>query len=84
MVLTIDVTLAPGGEPCPRQEIDISRWIHELRPGLRQRLYLVDLADGMSVQTLAITVTAPEGRFEEFVAEAAPIIESIEFHPSES
>jgi hypothetical protein len=35
----------------------------------------------MSVQTLAITVVAPEGRFEEFLEDTAPIIESIEFHP---
>ena len=51
-------------------------------PGLRLRLYLVDLPDGMSVQTLAITVVAPEERFEEFIEETAPIIESIEFHPT--
>lgn len=82
--LTLDVTLAPGGAPCPRGEIIIARWIHELRPGLRQRLYLVDLPDGMPVQTLAITLTAPEERFEEYIAETASIIESIELNPSES
>ena len=60
--------------------IEISRWIHSLEPGLRLRLYLVDLPEGMSVQTLAITVMAPEDRFEEMIAETAPIIESIEFH----
>ena len=62
--------------------IHISRWIHSLvEPGLRLRLYLVDLPEGMSVRTLAITVVAPEERFEEFIEETAPIIESIEFHP---
>lgn len=34
----------------------------------------------MSVETLAITVVAPEERFEELIEETAPIIESIEFH----
>ena len=51
-----------------------------LQPGLRLRLYLVDLPEGMSVATLAITVVAPEERFDEVIVETAPIIESIEFH----
>jgi hypothetical protein len=63
--------------------IDISRWIHTIGwdPGLRLRLYLVDLPQGMSVETLAITVVAPEDRFDAITTESAPIIESIEFHP---
>jgi hypothetical protein len=48
---------------------------------MRLRLYLVDLPEGMSVETLAITVVAPEERFDDVIAETAPIIESIEFHP---
>lgn len=61
--------------------IEISRWAHELwEPGLRLRLYLVDLPEGMAVETLAITVVGPEERFEELIEETAPIIESIEFH----
>ncbi len=81
--VSIDVTLAPGGEACGIGMIDISRWIHTIGwdPGLRLRLYLVDLPEGMSVETLAITVVAPEERFDEFIAETAPIIDSIEFHP---
>jgi len=81
--VSIDVTLAPGGTHCVPGMIAISRWVHALAtgPGLRLRLYLVDLPEGMSVQTLAITVVAPEERFEEFIEETAPIIESIEFHP---
>lgn len=79
--VSIDVALAPGGRACGVQMIEISRWIHSLDPGLRLRLYLVDLPEGMSVQTLAITVVAPEERFEEFIEETAPIIESIAFHP---
>ena len=79
--VSIDVALAPGGEACGVYMIEIARWIHWLEPGLRLRLYLVDLPEGMSAQTLAITVLAPEERFEEFIEETAPIIESIEFHP---
>jgi hypothetical protein len=62
--------------------IVIARWVHTIAwdPGLRLRLYLVDLPEGMSVRTLAITVVAPVARFEEVIAETAPIIESIEFH----
>lgn len=80
--VVMDVTLAPGGRSCGVGMIVISRWIHVLwEPGWRLRLYLVDLPEGMSVPTLAITVVAPEERFEDVVAETAPIIESIEFHP---
>jgi hypothetical protein len=81
--VSIDVTLAPGGEACGIGMIEISRWIHTIgwEPGWRLRLYLVDLPEGMSVRTLAITVVAPEERFEEVITETAPIIDSIEFHP---
>jgi hypothetical protein len=79
--VSIDVALAPGGKACGIGMIEISRWIHELwEPGWRLRLYLVDLPEGMSVRTLAITVVAPEERFDEVIEETAPIIESIEFH----
>jgi hypothetical protein len=82
--LSMDVTLAPGGEPCGVWVTDIARWVHTLWPGsgMHLRLYLVDLPEGMSVQTLAITVVAPKEGIEEFLAETAPIIESIEFHPN--
>jgi hypothetical protein len=79
--VSIDVALAPGGKSCGVYMIEISRWIHSLEPGWRLRLYLVDLPEGMSVETLAVTVVAPEGRFDDVIAETAPIIESIEFHP---
>ena len=79
--VSIDVALAPGGRPCGIGMIVIARWIHELwEQGLRLRLYLVDLPEGMSVETLAITVVAPEERFEAVIEETAPIVESIEFH----
>ena len=50
--------------------IEISRWIHSVKPGWRLRLYLVDLPEGMSVRTLAITVVAPEERIDEVIAES--------------
>jgi hypothetical protein len=81
--VSIDVSLAPGGEPCGVGMIEISRWVHTIGwdPGWRLRLYLVDLPEGMSVETLAITVVAPDDRFDAVIAETAPIIDSIEFHP---
>ena len=79
--VSIDVTLAPGGRACGVYMIDISRWIHGLEPGLRLRLFLVDLPEGMSVETLAITVVAPEERFDQVIEETQPIIDSIEFRP---
>jgi len=81
----MDVTLAPDGEPCGIGMIELSRWVHELswdRTNWRLRLYLVDLPDGMSAPTLAITVTAPGERFDAFIEETQPIIDSIEFHPA--
>jgi len=80
--VSIDVAMAPGGMGCEIGMIDISRWIHVIQwdQGLRLRLYLVDLPEGMSVQTLAITVMAPEERFDEVIAEVKPIMESIQFH----
>ncbi len=81
--VVMDVTLAPGGRMCGIGMIDVTRWIHALwEPGWRVRLYLVDLPEGMSVRTLAITAFARDDRFDDVVAEAAPVIESIEFHPT--
>ncbi len=83
--VSIDVELAPGGETCGIGMIEIARWIHALWvPSSRLRLYLVDLPEGMSVRTMAITVSAPKGRFDEFIEKTAPIIESIQFHPRTS
>jgi hypothetical protein len=81
--VSVDVSLARGGETCGVGMIEISRWIHTngWEPGWRMRLYLVDLPEGMSVQTMAITVVAPKERFEQVIAETAPIIDSIEFYP---
>jgi hypothetical protein len=81
--VSIDVTMAPGGQACGIGMIEISRWVHTIGwdPGWRLRLYLVDLPEGMSVETLAIAVVAPEDRFDDVIAQTAPIIDSIEFHP---
>jgi hypothetical protein len=83
--LSMDVAMAPGGKACGIGMIEIARWVHAIGwdPESRLRLYLINLPEGMSVETLAITVEAPEGRFDAFIAEAAPIIESIEFHAPE-
>jgi hypothetical protein len=58
--VSIDVTMAAGGQACGVGMIDIPRWIHTIEgdPELRLRLYLVNLPEDMSVETLAITVLA--------------------------
>ena len=71
----------PCGRVCPAYRSDAGRWIHASEPGKRLRLFLVDLPEGMSMRTLAITVIAPVERFDDVIASATPIIESIEFHP---
>jgi hypothetical protein len=78
--VAIDVALSPAGRVCPAYRTDAQRWIHALEPGKRLRLFLVDVPEGMSMRTLAITVMAPEEDFEEVIEEADPIIDSIEFH----
>jgi hypothetical protein len=79
--VSMDVALAPGGRVCLAYRSDARRWIHALEPGKRMRLFLVDLPEDMSMRTLAITIMAPDERFEELTEEATPIIDSIEFHP---
>jgi hypothetical protein len=78
--VAIDVALSPTSRVCPAYRTDAQRWIHALEPGKRLRLFLVDLPEGMSMRTLAITVMAPVARFDDVVADATPIIDSIEFH----
>jgi len=78
--VAMDVALSPAGRVCSAYRTDAQRWIHALEPGKRLRLFLVDLPEGMSMRTLAITVVAPKENFEEVIEETAPIIESIEFH----
>jgi hypothetical protein len=78
--LVMDVALAPGGQVCGPFQTDVHQWINNLVPGRRMRVFLVDVPEGLSMRTLAITVMATEADFDEVVAEAAPIIDSIEFH----
>jgi hypothetical protein len=49
--------------------------------GERMRLYLIDMPEESSMRTIAIAIAAPESRFERAVEAAAPVVESIEFHP---
>jgi hypothetical protein len=79
--VAMDVALSPAGRVCGAYRTDAQRWIHALEPGKRLRLFLVDLPEGMSMRTLAITIVGPDERFEDVVKDAEPIIDSIEFHP---
>jgi hypothetical protein len=79
--VAMDVALSPRGRVCGPYRNDSDQWIHMLERGQRFRLFLIDVPEGMSMRTLAITVRAPVARFDDVVAEAAPIIDSVEFHP---
>jgi hypothetical protein len=79
--VVMDVALSPAGRVCGPYRTDVHQWINSLVPGKRLRLFLVDVPEGMSLQTLAITVMAPDARFEEVIEQATPTIDSIEFHP---
>jgi hypothetical protein len=79
--VVMDVALSPAGRVCGPYRTDVHQWINSLVPGKRLRLFLVDVPEGMSMQTLAITVMAPAAHFDEVIADATPIIDSIEFHP---
>jgi hypothetical protein len=81
--LAMDVALSSGGRVCGPFHTDVHQWINSLEPGKRLRLLLVDVPQGMSMRTLAITVMAPEARFDDVVADATPIIDSIAFHPGD-
>jgi len=52
-----------------------------LEPGDRMRLYLLDLPEGSSAGTMAITFVAPQAAFETVLEYVAPILDSFEFHP---
>jgi hypothetical protein len=78
--VAIDVALSPTGRVCLAYRTDSHRWIHALEPGMRLRLFLVDLPEGMSMRTLAITVMAPEENLESVIEAADPIIDSIGLH----
>ena len=59
---------------------DANRRMHALDSRSRLRLFVVDLPEGSSMQTLAITVMPTDEHFEKVVDDASPIIDSIEFH----
>jgi PQQ-like domain len=85
--VSMDIALAPGGDVCEPQggpETGGGRWRTPLSPGSPMRLYLVDVPEGSATRMLAIAIVAPEARFEVVFEAAAPIIESIEFHPGGS
>jgi hypothetical protein len=46
------------------------------------RLYLLDLPEGQETRILAIAIVAPEARFVDVATAAAPIVQSLEFHPA--
>jgi hypothetical protein len=67
---------------------ELKRFVAEVEPRLRRALvagFGSMVGRQAAAEALARAwqnwVVAPERRFEEFVAESAPIIESIEFHP---
>jgi hypothetical protein len=87
--LQMDVTLAPGASVCETYPSvlvltpdDDGHWRGvPLDQGSRMRLYLLDLPEGSATRILAIAIVAPEARFDAVLEAAAPVIESIEFHP---
>jgi hypothetical protein len=70
------MTAGPLCSELPRSYLT-SAWFDA---GDRIRLYLVDLPDGSSADILAVAIGAPESHFETVVEQAAPILESFEFH----
>jgi hypothetical protein len=55
-------------------------WGSALDQGSVMRLYLFDRAEGSKSRILAIAIVAPEGRFDEVLEAASPVLDSIEFH----
>jgi len=51
-----------------------------LFPDRRMRVYVLDLPEGMSAQTLAIAIEGLDSEFERVVKVATPVVDSIEFH----
>jgi len=84
----MDVTAVPAASVCEKYPApmvlkpdDPSSWRGlALKQGSRMRLYLLDVPAGSSIRTLAIAIVAPDARFEQVVAAAAPIMDSLDFH----
>jgi hypothetical protein len=87
--LTMDVGIAPGAVECEEPGTPVlltptgagpDDW-QELRlaPGQRMRLFVLDVPDEPG-RILVVAVFAPEARFDQVLAAAAPIVESLELH----
>ena len=77
--LSMDITTPPGASTSICADAN-PRGLVTLSEGSRMRLYLLDAPEGSSIGILAIGIKAPEARFDAVFADAAPIIESLEFH----
>jgi hypothetical protein len=87
--LRMDVVAAAGASVCeegPAPQV-VTPNDHDpewtgvfLGHGRRMRLYLLDLPEGLSHQTLAIAISAPEPDFERVMEAAEQIVDSFEFH----
>jgi hypothetical protein len=85
--LQMDVVTATGATVCDSGSPEVLAvadsgdgfGAHWLEPGDRMRLYLLDLPDGLSARTLAITFVAPEASYEAVLEYAGPILDSFEF-----
>jgi hypothetical protein len=81
----MDVTAAPGASVCGGSPLVLghdndAEYGLSLANGSRMHLYLVDVPDGSTTRLVAIAAVAPEARFDDVMAAAAPVIESIQFH----
>lgn len=74
--LRMDMVAAAGASLCPNNRTPLGTGAG-IDQGERLRLYLLDLPGG---RILAITIVAPEPRFEAVVEAAEPILDSFEFH----
>ena len=84
--LRMDVTAAPGAKSCAELQVEEvltgnDQYWSGLAPkqGTRTRIYLLDLPDGYSAQTLALAIIAPEDRFETLLEAAEPVVDSVKF-----
>ena len=84
--LRMEVTAAPGARACAERQLPEVLKGNDLywsglapKQGIRMRLYLLDLPEGLSARILALAIAAPEDRFETVAEAAAPIVDSIEF-----
>lgn len=66
----MDIRVAPGGSVCDNFPIGVG-----LDGGSRMRIYLLDIPEGI----MGIAVVAPEGRFDEVVESATPVVDSLAF-----